>query len=295
MAAAPTRLTRPAARDRGRLHAARRFARTPKGYLLAVFLCLMAAAWITGLLPHTAAAATRVTAAVGTAVVVDLALAIWRRGAWEFPSGALLTGLIVALVLSPHEPWYVAALPAAIGIVARYTIRSRSANVFNPAALGLAVSGLLIGGGESWWGALPDEGLVGIGGLVVLLVGGVFIAARINKLPLVLTFLGTYFVLFAVASFLGDPGRVAEVFRTPDLNAVIFFACFMLDDPPTCPVRYFDQIVFAVLVGAAAFAAFVLAGVVYYLSAALLLGNLWEAWRRRSEAPASAREREAAA
>ena len=52
-------------------------------------------------------------------------------------------------------------------------------------------------------------------------------------MPLVLAFLGSYFLLFTVTAFAGDPGRVSGVFRTPDLQAVLFFAFFILTDPPT--------------------------------------------------------------
>ena len=74
---------------------------------------------------------------------------------------------------------------------------------------------------------------------IALLVGGVFIADRVNKMPLVLAFLGVYYLLFTVtASFVSDPAWVSEVFRAPDLQAVLFFALFILTDPPTSPVKY---------------------------------------------------------
>ena len=31
--------------------------------------------------------------------------------------------------------------------------------------------------------------------------------------------------------------RVAEIFRAPDLHAVLFFAFFILTDPPTSPIE----------------------------------------------------------
>jgi Na+-translocating ferredoxin:NAD+ oxidoreductase RnfD subunit len=49
----------------------------------------------------------------------------------------LLTGLIVAMILSPHESWKVAAMTTAIGVLSKYVARTRTANVFNPAALAL--------------------------------------------------------------------------------------------------------------------------------------------------------------
>ena len=79
--------------------------------------------------------------------------------------------------------------------------RSRSANVFNPAALAIIASFYVFHTGQSWWGALTEVGPIGP---IVLIAAGVFIADRVNKMPLVLAFLGTYFLLFTVTAFVGD-------------------------------------------------------------------------------------------
>ena len=60
----------------------------------------------------------------------------------------------------------------------------------------------------------------------------------------------------------------------------MFFAFFILTDPPTSPARYRDQIVCGALVAFVSYAVFELMGVVYYLLAGVLVGNVWEAWRR---------------
>jgi Na+-translocating ferredoxin:NAD+ oxidoreductase RnfD subunit len=93
-------------------------------------------------------------------------------------------------------------------------------------------------------------------------------------MPLVLAFLATYFLLFTISAFIKDPAWVCEVFRPPDLQAVLFFALFILTDPPTSPVRYPDQLVFATIVAVASFAIFEWTGAVYYLMAAVLIGNV---------------------
>src|SRR4029077_10080752 len=107
------------------------------------------------------------------------------------------------------------------------------------------------GNAESWWGALPDAGL--FGALEVLLLG-LLLVQQVNKFPLVLSFLGTYFLLFTIVTVLGDPSVATEVFRAPDVHAAIFFALFMLDDPPTAPIRYGDQLIFGALVAAVSYA-----------------------------------------
>ena len=115
---------------------------------------------------------------------------------------------------------------------------------------------------------------------LALVAAGIFITDRVNKTPLVLAFLGAYYLLFTVTAFVTDPAWVSEVFRTPDLQAVLYFAFFILTDPPTSPVRYPDQLICGVIVAVVSFAVFEWIGAAYYLLAGVLVGNVWEAWRR---------------
>jgi Na+-translocating ferredoxin:NAD+ oxidoreductase RnfD subunit len=251
-----------------------RFFRTPKG-LLTIVLALLAgiAAPREGLrlvLPE-------VIAAVLPAAAIDAVVLRYRHRRWEFPGGAVLTALIAAMVLSAQQPWHVAMVTSIVAILSKYVVRTRAANVFNPAALGIVALFPILHAGQSWWGALPEAAPAL---QLPLVLTGVFIADRVNKMPLVLAFLGAYFLLFTASAFAGDPARVAEVFRAPDLQAVLFFAFFILTDPPTSPVRYGDQLIFAVIVAGVSFAVFEWTGAVFYLLAGVLVGNAWESWRR---------------
>jgi Na+-translocating ferredoxin:NAD+ oxidoreductase RnfD subunit len=251
-----------------------RFFQTPKGLLIIVLMILIALA-----APHEGIAlvAPGLAAAVLVASAIDVLALRKMHGAWEFPSGAVLTGLIVAMILTPHEPWYVAACTSAVAIASKYIARTRSANIFNPAALALVATFYVFNTGQSWWGALPE---ITPFALAALVATGAFIADRVNKIPLVFVFLGTYFGLFTLGTYLGDPGKLAEIFRAPDLHAVLFFAFFILTDPPTSPVKYPDQMVCGVLVALAGYATFEWVGAAYYLLAGALVGNIWEAWHR---------------
>jgi Na+-translocating ferredoxin:NAD+ oxidoreductase RnfD subunit len=254
--------------------AVRQFFRTPKGLLTIVLAALTAvAAPSTGI----ALVGPGLGSAILAAALIDAPILRLRNGAWEFPSGAVLTGWLVAMVLSPHEPWYVPAATSALGVVSKYLLRTQSANVFNPAALGLVATFYVFDTGQSWWGAVPDAPWLA---LAALAAAGVFITDRVNKMPLVLAFLGGYFLLFSLTAFLGDPKTVSEIFRTPDAQAVLFFAFFILTDPPTSPPRYQEQLIYGVIVAAASYAAFEGIGAAYYLLAGVLAGNVWEAWRR---------------
>jgi len=175
---------------------------------------------------------------------VDIVILRLRKNRWEFPSGAILTAMIVTMVLRAQEAWYVAAITSIAAVLSKYIFRSRSANVFNPAALGVVASFYIFHTGQNWWGALPNVAPLA---QIVLIAAGVFIADRVNKMPLVMAFLGAYYLLFTAAAFLGDPAKVSELFRTPDLQASLFFAFIILTDPPTSPTRYLDQLVCGVL------------------------------------------------
>ena len=247
--------------------------KTPKGLLTLVLAALIAIAG-----RHEGRlVAPRLFSAVVVAGIVDVIVLRVRHPRWEFPSGAVLTAMIAGMVLSVHTPWYVIPATALVGVAAKYIVRTRGANVFNPAALGIVLLFPLFHPAQNWWGALPDVPRLA---QLALPIGGVFIAHRVNKLPLVVAFLGFYFAAFTAAAFVRDPAWVSEIFRTPDLQAVLYFAFFILTDPPTSPIAARDQIGFAGIVAVVSFIIFEWTGAVYYLLAGVLVGNVWEARRR---------------
>ena len=258
----------------------RRFFRNPKGLLILVLGGLTS---IAALGNGPALVAPGLIAAVAIGMLIDAPILRLRKGRWIFPDGALLTGLIVAMILTPQAPWQVAAFASAVGVMGKYFLRGRTANVYNPAALGLLATYLAFHSGQSWWGALPDLPVPTLepAALGVLIITGLVIADRVHRLPATLAFLGGYYLLFTAMAFLGEPGNVAAIYRASDLHAAIFFAFFMVTDPPTSPSRDRDQIIFGLLVAIFSYTVFELNGAVYYLLAGLLGANTWEAWRRQ--------------
>ncbi len=253
----------------------RRFIRTPKGLLLAALsLLVVLAARRSGL----TLIAPGLLAAMGTAILLDAPILRFRHPRWVFPDGAILTALIVAMILSPQMPWYVAAVTTAIAVLSKYVIRVGKANVFNPAAFGLVATFYLFDTGQSWWGALPDSEPW------VLVLIGLFIAYRVHKLPVAISFLGFYFFLCTAVAFFGNAASVAELFRTPDLQAALFFAFFMVNDPPTSPPSSRGQLWYGAGVAVASLVVLWLTGAAYFLLAGLLVANAAEAVRR-SRAP----------
>lgn len=259
---------------RSPLASVRQYFRKPKGLLILILLGLALLA-ATG--PGWQLMARSLAVAMAVAMLLDAPILRWRKGRWKFPDGALLTGMIVAMILSVQTPWLVVVVTSAFAVLSKYVFRTRTANLFNPAALALVYTFHVFHTGQDWWGALPE---ITPWALVVLIATGVFITERVNKLPALLAFLGSYYLLFTVAAFAADPARVAELYRPPDLHAVLFFGFFMVTDPPTSPPRHRDQIVFGVIVAGVSYAVFELVGAAYFLLVGLLVGNAWEAWRR---------------
>jgi Na+-translocating ferredoxin:NAD+ oxidoreductase RnfD subunit len=255
--------------------------RTPKSQLLLVFGLLLSIVLPTGglaLLPNLAAA-------IFSACLIDGAWLLVESRRLRFPSSALLTALIVFFILSPGESWLVGGWTCAFAIAAKRLVRTARGHIFNPAALALLWAPIAFGSGESWWGALADLPWLWT---IVLVIAGLLIVDRLNKFPLVLTFLASYFGLFALAS-LSQPQAVAEMFRAPFVQAVLFLAFFMLTDPPTSPNRYAEQVWYGLLVAGVSAAAQLLgAGQVYLLVGLVIANGVLagvRAWRRRAFAP----------
>lgn len=255
--------------------ALRQLVATPKGLLLVVLVVILAIAGrVEGPLLVTALVAVSVTSAAAP----DALYHRWRDGRWQWPLGALITGLLVAAVLGTTAPWYVAAAASGLGTLSKRACRTRWTNLVNPAAFGLVCVEHLFDSALSWWGAMP--GIVPIAAWPLLAAGGICVVHRVRRWPLVVAFFAVYFALFSLAAFVRNPEDVAEVFVAPDLHAAVFFAAFMLTDPPTSPAPDRAQAVAGMVVATSCVAVFLTAGTADYLLSGLLVGNVWESLRR---------------
>jgi ferredoxin-NADP reductase/Na+-translocating ferredoxin:NAD+ oxidoreductase RnfD subunit len=183
-----------------------------------------------------------------------------------------ITALILVLILDPiattdFKGIGAVALASVWAISSKFIFAIGRKHLFNPAALGVALSALLLDQSATWWvgGNLPL--------LPVVLGGGVLIVRKLRRLDLVATF-----IVVALATIFAttEPSRygavLAETFRSSPL---LFFAFVMLTEPLTAPTMHWPRIAFATLVG------FLIApnihiGSFYFTpELALLVGNLF--------------------
>jgi Na+-translocating ferredoxin:NAD+ oxidoreductase RnfD subunit len=247
------------------------FFKSPKGYILIVLLVLAAVASVDSLSNQ---GLINTGISVLTSCMVDLIILLMQKRKRLLPDGALLTGLIIGLILSPTVPWYAVIAASVIAIGSKHILKIRKKPIFNPAAFGLLAVLFLFSSGHAWWGALPD---LPVWFVVIVIVGGFLVTHRVNKFPLVLTFLGVYFSSFLVVSLFSTVD-VSEVFLTPFAQSALFLSFFMMTDPPTSPAKYGEQMIFGIIAAGVCVVWNIEIGGLSFLLAGLLAANLWHAF-----------------
>jgi Na+-translocating ferredoxin:NAD+ oxidoreductase RnfD subunit len=249
------------------------FFRTPKGTVLLVLLGLA----IIGSFSYHHGAWRELAVAVPAAAAVDIAATFWRTGRWIFPSGAIISGLLVGMVLARESGPALVALVAALAALSKHLLRTNWSNVFNPAALALIVTAPVFHTAQSWWGSLPYIPVIGF---LIVMAAGWYVASKVNKVPLALSYLLPTLLVMTFASFGGAAVHTEQVFRAPDINALVFFGAFMLTDPPTSPAKQGDQVWFGAVAGVIAAIVFLATGVQWFILAGLPVANAAESVRR---------------
>ncbi len=245
---------------------------TPKRYVLIVLLIITAIAG-TNSADHKGIFQAGV--AVLTAILCDGIVALFQGRKSLFSDSGIITGLIVALVLSSSTPWYITAAATLIALVSKHLFKIQRRPVFNPAALGLLVAIFLFSSGQSWWGAFAE---LPVWTIAYLLVAGYLVTQRVNKFPQVLAFLGSYFLLLLIMGYFGT-GHAGDALRPPFINCALFFAVFMVTDPPTSPAKYRDQIWFGIITAIVSASIYLVFGGLAFLLIGLLFANAFNALR----------------
>ncbi len=185
-----------------------------------------------------------------------------------------ITAFIVVLIMSPVglTDWRgIGALVFASvwAMASKYIFAVGRKHVFNPAAFGVLLPALLLGHPATWWvgGNLPL--------LPVVFAGGLLIVRKLQRLDLIVTFLGV--VLATILATTAPSHYAMAISETLKSSPIFFFAFVMLTEPLTQPTTRLPRLAFAALVGFL-FAPNVHIGSFYFTpEMALVVGNLF-AW-----------------
>lgn len=210
--------------------------RTPKAKLAALLLAIYLTTTVQFPLALTV---PTVALSVGCCVFFDLLWSSFKRRTIFLPLGALVTGLIVGLVIDPQTGWLQIVTVSAISMTVKTFVRISGRQVFNPAAAGLYVSGVLWRGGFGWWGASFQRATIlepwNIVAFLVLLLPALVSFYRLRRVG-------------SGASFLLANSLLTGVQQTILNPAVLFFAIVMLPEPMTSPVRLKSQVLYGTTV-----------------------------------------------
>jgi ferredoxin-NADP reductase/Na+-transporting NADH:ubiquinone oxidoreductase subunit NqrB len=185
-------------------------------------------------------------------------------------SSTAITALLLLFILQPSvDPVRLAgaALAAVVAVLAKYLLAVRGRHIFNPAAIGAFVAVLTGLNFSFWWVATPVL-------LPVVVIGGFLVLWRTRRLPLAAVFLVVAALGIAVRNTLfGAP--FLDNLGTAFLSyPIVFFACFMLDEPLTLPPRRWQQLLEAAVVAGVLVVPFSFGNFGATPEFALLIGNL---------------------
>jgi len=183
-----------------------------------------------------------------------------------------ITGLILALIISPITPTNYAGVGFLIfasvwAMASKYIFAIGRKHIFNPAALGVALSAVALGQSATWWVA----GNVWL--LPFVLGGGLLVVRKIRRFDLVVAF--SLVALLTTILTTSGGNYLTPVTQTLLHSSFIFLALVMLTEPLTMPPSRLLRIFYGAIVGFL-FAPNIHLGS-FYLSPelALLVGNLF--------------------
>lgn len=170
--------------------------------------------------------------AVICAIGADSLFLYLRNKKFTVTESSLISGLIIGYVLSSDNAWWIFILASLFAVLSKHLIRINKKHIFNPAALGIFLSILLLGANTQWKGAYV---------WYILAPVGIYFVLKIRKIEVLISYALTSLSLF---------GAQALIQRTSLLNILgylnYFFIFVMLIEPKTTPVKPLGKMIFGI-------------------------------------------------
>lgn len=184
----------------------------------------------------------------------------------------IITGLILALIVGPVPLSSNVGFLTLLGVLAmgsKYLLVTRKKHIFNPAALAILLSGILLGTGASWW--ISSKPM-----LPIVLLGGLLITKKIQWFHLVIAFLLSYVFCLLLLSNKGLTGKTFQLLLdTFYFSPLLFFSFVMLTEPFTAPSQKNFRVAYGFLAGLIAALAQSLLSAPYAFEISLLSVNIF--------------------
>lgn len=156
-----------------------------------------------------------------------------------------ITGFILFFVLAAPSDmvgWLGIVFAGLVAMASKYVITSRGAAIFNPAAFGVFIVGLLAIGDGAWW--VANTGL-----FIPFLLFGLVVLMKLRRFELFLAFAVPALVMI-IARTVGADMSVSQAFiAAVTLYPIIFLGTIMLTEPGTMPRTNYKRLFYAGIVG----------------------------------------------
>ncbi len=189
---------------------------------------------------------------VGTCIFTDLVFAYLRRKKLFIPYAAIATGLIIGLIVDQGSQLYQIAFIGTLAMGIKNFLRVGNRHIFNPAAIGLFLGGIIFNLSVAWWGVSFQNfrlNPLSILLFIILISPALVSAINLRRYFSILSFI----LVFTMISFLLSTDKTISILLSILLTpAFIFFSLVMLPEPMTSPVNSKRQILYGSIVAAVA-------------------------------------------
>ena len=158
-----------------------------------------------------------------------------------------ITAFLLILIMQPvtaAQHWGIAGLLLAsfAAIASKFLLAISRKHVFNPVALGVVVSGLVLNQPASWW----------VGGNFAMLpfiaIGGVLVLRKLQRFDMMIAYVIANLALTLATS--GSGGYVDDMTQAVLYSPLLFLGFTMLTEPLTAPQAKWPRLGYGALVGA---------------------------------------------
>ncbi|MCU1414995.1 MAG: oxidoreductase [Microbacteriaceae bacterium] len=185
--------------------------------------------------------ASLVVAVLVTALASRLFGLIFR--AKTHTESSIISGLLIFLLFFPTTTvtnLLVIALVALIASASKFVLAIRGRHIFNPVAIAAVIIAFTQLSAAVWWVGTPYL-------LAPVIIGGFLVVYRTRRFALVGTFVLLALLISIARLSLGGADIGQAVWLSLASSPILFFACFMLDEPLTLPPLRWQQLLIAVI------------------------------------------------
>ncbi|MBO7743774.1 RnfABCDGE type electron transport complex subunit D [Paenibacillus sp. MWE-103] len=127
--------------------------KTPKSYvIMAIIVNLLMAS----VLSQDIKGVANSLLGVIVSLALDVVCCLLEKRKRMMPDGAVITGLIIALILGTHTAPLIVVATAVFAISSKHMLVYKKKPVLNPAAFGLLLAVMVFHSEQCWWGAFGD-------------------------------------------------------------------------------------------------------------------------------------------